>query len=40
MIPYDDATPPLLKLPPRQSHDATYVRPPKWEQNIVPDVEL
>jgi polyphosphate kinase 2 len=40
MIPYDDATPPLLKLPPRKLHDETYVRPPKWEQNIVPDVEL
>jgi len=40
MIPYEDATPPLLKLPPRKPHDESYVRPPKWEQNIVPNVEL
>ena len=28
MIPYEDATPPLLKLPPRKRPDETYVRPP------------
>jgi polyphosphate kinase len=40
MIPYEDATPPLLKLPPRKHSDETYVRPPMGEQNIVPDVKL
>jgi polyphosphate kinase 2 len=39
-VPYEDATPPLLKLPPRKAPDATYVRPPKEEQNLVPDVRL
>jgi polyphosphate kinase 2 len=36
-IPYEDATPPLLKLPSRRTHES-YVRPPMGEQNIVPDV--
>jgi len=40
MVPYEDATPPLLKLPPRKRLDETYVRPPIEEQNIVPDVKL
>jgi polyphosphate kinase 2 len=40
MIPYEDATPPPLKLPPRRPADESYVRPPKEDQNIVPDVEL
>jgi hypothetical protein len=40
MIPYEDATPPLLKLPPRRPPDESYVRPPKSEQHLVPDVEL
>ncbi len=40
MVPYEDATPPPLKLPPRRPADEKYVRPPKWDQNIVPDVEL
>jgi polyphosphate kinase 2 len=40
MIPYEDATPPLLRLPPRKRPDETYVRPPMAEQNIVPDVTL
>ena len=40
MVPYEDATPPLLKLPPRRSPEETYVRPPKSDQNMVPDVEL
>jgi polyphosphate kinase 2 len=40
MIPYEDATPPPLHLPPRQSPDQHYVRPPKTDQNIVPDLDL
>jgi polyphosphate kinase 2 len=40
MVPYEDATPPPLDLPPRRSADDTYVRPPKSDQNNVPDVEL
>src|SRR5262249_48894963 len=39
-IPEEPAQPPLLKLPPRRPVDDTYIRPPKWEQNIVPDVKL
>lgn len=38
MVPYEDATPPPLKLPPRRHPDESYVRPPKTDQNIVPDV--
>ena len=40
MVPYEDATPPPLKLPPRRPPDERYVRPPKSDQNIVPDVGL
>jgi polyphosphate kinase 2 len=40
MVPYEDATPPSLKLPPRRPSDESYVRPPKSDQNIVPDLEL
>ena len=40
MVPYEDATPPPLKLPPRRPPDESYVRPPKSDQNIVPDVKL
>ena len=40
VIPYEDATPPLLKLPPRKLPDEGYVRPPIDEQNVVPDVQL
>ncbi len=40
MVPYEDATPPPLKLAPRRPPDASYVRPPKSEQNFVPDVKL
>jgi polyphosphate kinase len=40
MVPYEDATPPPLKLPSRRPPDESYVRPPKSDQNIVPDVEL
>src|SRR5438270_6768144 len=40
MVPYEDATPPPLKLPPRRPQDDSYVRPPKSDQNIVSDVDL
>ena len=40
MVPYGDATPPSLKLPPRRPSDESYVRPPKSDQHIVPDLEL
>jgi polyphosphate kinase 2 len=40
MVPYEDATPPPLKLPPRRSQGDSYVRPPKSDQNIIPDVKL
>src|SRR5262249_5935307 len=40
MVPYEDATPPPLDLPPRRLPDDSYVRPPKSEQNFVPDLEL
>lgn len=40
MVPYEDATPPPLKLPPRRPPDQQYVRPPKLDQNIIPDVVL
>jgi polyphosphate kinase len=37
-VPYQDVTPPPLELSPRRPPDDGYVRPPKSEQNIVPDV--
>src|SRR5207302_4843900 len=40
MVPYEDATLPPLKLPPCRPPDEFYVRPPKSDQNMVPDVEL
>jgi polyphosphate kinase len=40
MVPYEDATPPPLDLPPRRSAEGDYVRPPKSEQNIVPNVKV
>ena len=40
MVPYEDATPPLLKLSPRRGPDENYVRPPKSDQNFVPEVLL
>jgi polyphosphate kinase 2 len=40
MVPYEDATPPPLNLPRRRPADASYVRPPKSDQHIVPDVEI
>ena len=36
LIPYDDLTPEPVKLPPRAEGDH-YVRPPKEDQNLVPD---
>lgn len=36
LIPYEDLTPPRLKLPPRQT-DKKYVRPPLSEQTFVPE---
>ena len=38
MVPYEDATPPPLHLPHRRTRDDSYIRPPKGEQNFVPDV--
>jgi polyphosphate kinase 2 len=40
MVPYEDATPPPLRLPGRRPPDEHYVRPPKSDQNIVADVQL
>jgi polyphosphate kinase 2 len=39
-VPYQDATPPPLKLPPRRPADEKYVRPPMSEQNFVPEIEV
>jgi hypothetical protein len=36
LIPYEDLTPKPIELPPR-TEDTSYVRPPKDEQNLVPD---
>jgi polyphosphate kinase len=36
MIPYEDLTPPVLELPPRQAAGG-YVRPPKGDQTFVPE---
>jgi polyphosphate kinase 2 len=38
-IPYEDLTPQVLSLPPRQVDD-TYVRPPFGDQTFVPDYEI
>jgi polyphosphate kinase 2 (PPK2 family) len=40
LIPYEDATPPLLELPSRKRPDESYVRPPIEDQNVVPDIML
>ena len=37
LIPYQDLTPPAIKLPPRQEAQG-YVRPPLTDQNFVPEV--
>lgn len=39
-VNYQDATPPPLQLPPRRPPDDTYVRPPRSEQNYVPQIEV
>ena len=39
-VPYKDVTPPALKLPHRPAMDAGYVRPPRSEQNYVPEIEI
>jgi polyphosphate kinase 2 len=39
-VKYQDATPPPLKLPARRPPDDTYVRPPRSEQNYVPQIEV
>jgi polyphosphate kinase len=38
-VPYQDATPPELKLPRRRAPDRNYVRPPRSEQNYVPEFD-
>lgn len=37
-VPYQDVTPPPLQLPERKPLSGDYVRPPKSEQNLVPDI--
>jgi polyphosphate kinase 2 len=39
-VAYQDATPPPLKLPARRPPDDTYVRPPRSEQNYVPQIDV
>ncbi len=39
-VPYHDATPPPLRLPQRRPPQGKYKRPPKGEQNFVPDLAL
>ena len=39
-VKYQDATPPPLKLPARRPPDDTYVRPPRSEQNYVPQIDV
>ena len=42
MVPYKNVIPPALKLPrrKRRKDDDTYVRPPRSEQNYVPDIKI
>jgi polyphosphate kinase 2 len=40
MVPYEDATPPALKLPPRRPPDDSYIRPPRSDLNYVPNLEV
>lgn len=37
VIPYEDTTPVMLQLPPRQPDDG-YVRPPMSDQTFVPEI--
>jgi polyphosphate kinase 2 len=39
-VPYQDVIPPPLHLPHRRPSQGSYVRPPKGEQNFVPDVAV
>ena len=39
-VPYHDVTPPPLELPKRRPPKGDYVRPPKGDQNYVPDLTL
>ena len=39
-VPYQDVTPPALRLPKRRPPKGNYVRPPKRDQNYVPDVKV
>ena len=39
-VPYQDVTPPPIHLPHRRRPQGSYVRPPKGEQNFVPDVAI
>lgn len=39
-VPYQDAVPPPLNLPERRAAQGSYVRPPRSEQNYVPEIEV
>jgi polyphosphate kinase len=39
-VPYQDATPPPLELPHRRLSRDGYIRPPKGEQNFVPELDI
>ena len=39
-VPYRDVTPPPLRLPQRRPPQGTYKRPPKSDQNFVPELEI
>jgi polyphosphate kinase len=39
-VPYQDATPPPLELPQRRLSRGSYIRPPKAEQNFVPELDI
>ena len=39
-VPYQDVTPPALKLPKRRRRKGEYVRPPKRDQNFVPEIKV
>ena len=38
MVPYQDLTPEVIELPPRQPDNTGYVRPPFTDQTFVPEV--
>ena len=39
-VPYQDLTPPALDLPKRRPRKGSYKRPPKSDQNFVPEVKV